>query len=566
MLWWIAAAHAADDTFFPGPGAEIVSFADLERAGAVRGRSGRILARAADPDAIAALPEVAAVVVLPGGVVSVRPRAGVDDLALSRALHGREDVEWAHPDVILDVVPTEMPDDPFVTAQWHLENTGQEGRIPDLDIDAETAWAYATGAGQLIAVLDSGVQLDHPDLRVTAGEDYVERDGDPSPGPYESDGHGTCAAGVAAAAGGNGIGVAGVAYDAEIYAIRLFGENDGVALTAEDTYEAFVEAVDAGASVLSNSWGWSGCWASSLAAFEAMYAYAEAEGRGGRGAVVVISSGNEGCDIDEHGFLAHETPIVVGAIEGDGRLAYYSNFGETLDLVAPTALTTTDMTPGGYGSHQGADEVRGSFGGTSASAPVVSGTVALMIEANPRLTAAEIREVFCDTAARVDPEGARYDESGRSVLYGCGRIDAGAAVMAVANAEPLAPVPIPVERSYAPRAVLSWEPAADPDGDVQAYVVRWSRNGEPEVVVETEGTSLDVGPEIEAGDVVSWRVRAVDAWGPGPWSDVVEMRMVAPDVRPAPVEEPARGCSHASPAGWLGIVGLLAARIRRAGS
>jgi subtilisin family serine protease len=275
----------------------------------------------------------------------------------------------------------------------------------------------------------------------------------------------------------------------------------------------------------------------------------------------VFAAGNNGCDTDGDGMLAHEEAIVVAALEGNDQRAGYSNFGDVVDISAPTGLLTTDVFPGGYGSYGGLDEFSDGFSGTSGATPVVSGVVALMIEANPRLTAAEIREVLCETSVRVDLENAAYDEQGRSPYYGCGRVDAGAAVAAVANGEPGAPVPVRVsELVYAPRAVLAWDPAADPDGDVLFYELEWARDGGDPVVVEVNGTSLDVGPEIDAGDVVTWQVRAVDPWGPGPWSELVETQMILPPDPPADVEEPARGCATSGGAGWVGLIALIGLR------
>jgi subtilisin family serine protease len=227
----------------------------------------------------------------------IEVRRGVDEIELARRLHGTRGIAWAQPDFARRAVPTSIPNDPYFAEQWHLENTGQWGSATSagVDVRAPEAWELSTGVGAIIADIDTGVDLGHPDLRVIAGRDYVDDDDDPSPGPEWDDGHGTATSGLAAAIGDNGLGVTGVAYDAEVYAIRLLGG----ATSLSDFYGAFVEAVDAGAWVLSNSWGYSdGCPDVPLYGVEQeALEYAETVGRGGLGSVVAFSAGNGGCDI-----------------------------------------------------------------------------------------------------------------------------------------------------------------------------------------------------------------------------------------------------------------------------
>ncbi len=315
MLLWllVAPALASDDTFHPNGSHDVLSIAALQRAGQIVGRTGRILVHADDADAIARVPGVASVVRLRGGLLRVTPAPGVDDLALSRQLHDLSGVGYAMPDLLLPATVSTIPNDPLLPYEWDIENTGQNGGTPDIDINAEEAWATTNGAGQIIAVLDSGVQLDHPDLSVIPGYDYVSRDPDPSPDPNDWENpHGTCVSGVAAAVGDNGIGVAGVAWGAQIYAVRLIG---GTSSSTEDLYNAFVDAVEAGAGVLSNSWGWSENCASipPYGTFVDMANFAEDKGRGGLGSLVTFAAGNGNCDIENDGMLAQPTLVAVSA-------------------------------------------------------------------------------------------------------------------------------------------------------------------------------------------------------------------------------------------------------------
>lgn len=534
MVLLLCALARADDTFFLGAGDARVSMAELLRGTVVTGRTGALLVKSDDVQALARRAEVQEVVALAGGVTKVIPRPGVDDLALARALHGSAGVAWVNPVLTLALRPTEIPDDPLYAAQWHLENSGQGGRIAGVDIDAEQAWAYATGKGQIVAVIDTGVQVDHPDLAVIPGRDYIDRDDDPSPEAIDGGPHGTGVAGIAAAVGNDGIGVAGVAYDAEVYAIRLIGGNT----STEDLYDSFAEAVDAGAGVINNSWGYYGCDpVPAIDTFREMFNYANTEGRGGLGTVVVFAAGNDGCDNSNDGMLGNAKVIGVAALEWTDVRASYSNFGDNVDIAAPTGLLTTDETPGGYGDHGGDDAYWDGFSGTSGAAPVVAGTVALMLEANPRITAKQVRDALCDTAVRNAIDSAEWDEEGWSPWYGCGRINAGAAVAAVANTAPLPPVPAFVRAEVQEgRAILAWEPAVDPDGDVRAYDVAWWRGDDVEgaATVSTTGTWIDLGAELTAGDLVSWRVLAHDAWGPSEWSATSSFTVLAAAEAPDP--------------------------------
>jgi subtilisin family serine protease len=528
-------------------------------------RTGALLARIADPVALEADPDVARVEVLGGDghVVRITPREGVDEVAFSVRLHDRAGVAWAHPDLVLPLVLHAMPDDPFVADQWHLENTGQRGWTPGVDVNAETAWSVTAGEGALVAIVDTGVELTHPDLAVIGGWDYVDGDADSSPDPdYDGGPHGTAAAGLAAAVGNDARGVAGVAWGAQVYAIRFIGGYTSLG----DLYDAFVEATDAGAWVISNSWGFGDDCSPfpTYGSIEEAVDYAESTGRGGLGTLVVASAGNENCDISEDGFLAHPGVIGVAAANGDDDREWYSCWGDHVDVSAPSGgVLTTDLTgDAGYGSWDGDDACYGDFSGTSASAPIVSGTLALMLAANPRLTAAEARAVLCETSVRIDVDHGGYDESGWSPYYGCGRIDAGAAVMAVADDPPAAPEPrIPQEQAAVDRVLLAWDPALDPDGDWLSYSVSWWLDPAFVQVIAVEGTSLDLTGRVRRGDLVSWQVSAIDRWGPGPASPARSFRVVG---TPHPLAADA-SCAVAGErrGGLMGILLALVALARR---
>ena len=489
------------------------------------------------------------------GIALVELDAGADELAFSRKLHQQPNVKWAHPDFLLDLQLHAMPNDPFVGQQWHLENDGQTG-APGVDINAELAWTLTTGEDQLIAIIDSGVDLTHPDLLGTSGYDYVDQDEDSY--PADGNAHGTACAGLAAGIGNNEEGGAGVAYGAEVLGVRLLGGPT----TMSDMYGAIVNSVDAGASVLSNSWGFSGsCQGYSIPeAYEQALDYAEEQGRGGLGTVVLQAAGNDNCDISNDGLLAYPTIVAVAALSASDDKESYSSFGTPIDIAAPSGgLITTDITgEAGYGSYAEDNNYTGGMSGTSAATPVAAGVYALMFAANERLTAAQARDIVCQTATRNDILDAEFDDSGWSPYFGCGRIDAGAAVMAVANVAPEVPASaMSVSEVYEDRIWLDWSAAIDLDGDALTYKIQWWTNEDESEVQELLLTaqSLDVTDSAQAGDVLYWRVQAIDLWGAGEWSETYALDVVA---RPLPAEpEAPQGACQSSPRfamWWLGLV------------
>ncbi len=552
LLLAVALTAAEPMTFYPGVGPELaVLEADSTVGGMPVRRTGYLLARADDPEALRAHPDVAELEVLRGSghVVRIRPRPGRDEFALSRALRERADVAWSHPDLILPMVPHALPDDPYVDGQWHLANTGQSGWTEGVDIDALDAWDVTTGDGALVAVIDSGVETDHADLDVIPGWDYVAGDEDPNPDLGSDEGrHGTSVAGIAAAIGDNGTGVAGVAYGGSVYAVRLLGFNTSTA----DVHDAFVEAVDAGAWVLNNSWGFGDDCPEiePYAVFIEAMEYAESVGRAGYGTAIVASAGNGNCDIGNDGFQAQPQVISVAAADGDDHREGYSSFGVHVDVTAPTNLLTTDLSGStyGYGAYNGDHDYTGSFGGTSGAAPVVSGTLALMFAANPRLTAADARDVLCETAVRVDLGDGEYDDDGWSPYYGCGRIDAGAAVHAVADlGGPETPTILAPEGDpWVEHVLLRWTESSDPDGDLVTYDVTWwlAHDQDSATTVTTTATHLDLTGEVNAGTTVGFYVEAVDPWGPSEPSEIVTflVQKWMPPEEEEPEEEEGEGC------------------------
>ena len=463
-----------------------------------------------------------------------------DPLRQAHALGLEPDVLWADADRFVRPVPDEPPvDDPNFPDQWHLENVGSNrSAIPGADIKVRSAWEITDGAGILIAVHDSGVDLTHPDLRLQGtGLDIIDGDYIAS---WEAvdDGapHGTSVAGVAAAIGNNTLGVAGVAYGASILPVRILGTPAmGQPTTYADIYDAFAFSVDSGAAVINNSWGLitGDCEPiQEIPTFSTANEYAITVGRRGLGATVVWSSGNQGCD----GLVSpwHDDPgvIAVGASNDRDERIGYSTMGPQLDVVGPSGgrggafVWTTDITgEEGYSS----GDYNPYFSGTSCSAPVVSGVLALMYAANPRLRWDQAEEALCATAERVMPAEAQYSVVGWSRAYGCGRVDAGAAVHAVANTAPPAPhFEHPAGHAVrADHAVFLWASAPDADGDALTWRLEISDGSSEPLVVDTGEDPRWDGRDTLSPGAWTARVVGIDAYGEGTWSEPWPVQILA---------------------------------------
>ncbi|MEM6377043.1 MAG: S8 family serine peptidase [Bacteroidota bacterium] len=322
------------------------------------------------------------------------------------------------------------PNDPLYGEQWGLNNTGNAKEYnstnlvgtPGADLNLEAAWDIHTGTSAItIAIIDSGVDGTHPEFagRMVPGYDFVNNDNDPSDNP--GDGHGTSCAGIAAAAGNNGFGVAGVNWGAKIMPLKALQDGTG---SFQDIADAVIFAVDNGADVISMSLG--GGSSASVLANAINYAY-------NSGVAVFASRGNGDSTADNYP-SSYSTVISVGGLSPcdtrktptscDGEFWWGASYGggpNKMDFVAPAArITTTDITgSGGYSSGDYTD----SFNGTSSACPYAAGIGALVLSYNPTLTPDELRDILRNTS--VDIGAAGYDAE-----TGYGRLDAAAALMA----------------------------------------------------------------------------------------------------------------------------------------
>jgi len=336
--------------------------------------------------------------------------------------------------------PSEIAD-PLFSSQWHLSNTGQANGTPYEDANLIPAWNLGyTGAGITIGIIDTGLDTDHPDyaLNYRSDIDYDFIDDDTDPNPSSSDEtHGTSVAGVAAALANDTCGV-GTAYNADLLGLRLI--NTDVSVSSTSTASALTwhpEVVD----IYNNSWGhdisegayMSGPGATSYAAI----VEGITDGRNGLGAIYVWAAGNgleEQSNVNYDGWANNRYTIAVGAVGDYGSQSSYSEPGAPMLVCAPSngnsqGITTTDIA-GSDGATS--TDCRSDFGGTSSASPLVSGIVALMLEANPQLDWRDVQEILATTAVKVDADDSDWTQNGADYWvnhkYGFGRVDAAAAV------------------------------------------------------------------------------------------------------------------------------------------
>jgi len=292
------------------------------------------------------------------------------------------------------------PTDPLYAAQWHLRMMG----------DIERIWAEYSGAGVNVGVYDSGVDYNHTDLAANYDAslhviDPLNAVIDPFPIGV-SDGHGTACAGIIGAAM-NGTGGVGVAWGVTLTGVNVDFDNTGLYGSINGPTPALVDIIEQAATrfdVMSNSWGsfpdfladngiiGSGYGAQVVGAFGTLVA----TGRGGLGTVIVQAAGNDNSDANGEGINSSRFTINVTATEATGFASDYSSYGSCIIVAAPSAAVTTDVT-GTNGYDPG--DFTATFNGTSAATPVVSGVVALMLDANGGLGWRDVQNILAASAS-----------------------------------------------------------------------------------------------------------------------------------------------------------------------
>ncbi len=297
-------------------------------------------------------------------------------------------------------MPT-TPTDPLYASQWHFTLIG----------DIQTIWDEYSGVGVHVGVYDSGTDYNHEDLAANYDSSLHVVDGannpiDPGvPNGSADNPHGTATAGLIGAAMNNGVGGTGVAWGTSLTAVNIFNPVLYGYVNAADP-SGFMDVAGQAAGlfdITSNSWGatplfgsyqslTNGSFADGL---DEVYGLNAANGRGGLGTITVQAAGNDNLDANGDGVNASRFTITVAATEQTGFAAWYSNYGASILVTAPAAAVTTDITGGdGYDPTNYTTD----FNGTSAATPVVSGVVALMLDANSDLGWRDVQNILANSS------------------------------------------------------------------------------------------------------------------------------------------------------------------------
>jgi subtilisin family serine protease len=360
-----------------------------------------------------------------------------------------------------------VPTDPLYSQQWYLRNLGTIlPSVAGIDVNVVNVWDTRKGSGVVIGMVDDGFEISHPDLASgyvgALSRDYVGGDFDPSPynaagDPWvlpRDDNHGTAVAGLAVARENNGLGISGVAPRASWAGIRLLEMplDEGHLASAMDWQNQSI-------AIKVNSWGPPPNLPNVLAEPGSLPRLSirtgTETGRGGKGVIYVFPAGNgrqNGMQGNKNAYANMIHVTAVSAVNASGVLAPYSEFGSHVVATAPSGgasgapkVLATDRT-GAVGYNAGGspgDLADGNYTvmgleGTSVAAPLVSGVVALMLEAQPNLNWRDVKEILLRTGRKLNPGDSKWTsrEGGRSGVplikhheqYGGGLVDAEAAV------------------------------------------------------------------------------------------------------------------------------------------
>lgn len=399
------------------------------------------------------------------GIKEYRAADAVTALAALEALGSRKS-DLAEPIFLAKIEPCGAPNDPLYPFQWHLKAEAQKSGnlrsavMPGEDILVEDVWGYPSGPGKRgsgvdVVVLDDGIELTHPDLTnnlrpLLLHQSFTLVDTGGAPG--STDFHGTTVAGVIGARGNNNLGVCGVAPEAFLTSYRIFGNGD-TSVWETKSWEALGINND-WIEIKNNSWGATAPYVNFVSLMEASLSDARLYGRSSRGTIIVFAAGNSaanGWRSDYYEYSKDRGIIFVGALDHLGAKAEYSSPGASVLVAAPsgnlfptapTTTTTDRVGPVGYNTNSANNnhanlDYTASFNGTSSAAPVVSGVVALMLEANPFLSWRDVQEILVRTAAQNAPQDPEWSVNAAGFpineKFGFGCVQAKAAVEMASN-------------------------------------------------------------------------------------------------------------------------------------
>lgn len=342
-------------------------------------------------------------------VVIKRPVFEIQSNAV-KMLAQHPNVDIVEPNYIYRI--NKMPNDPMLGQLWGMINTGQpdsqrrEG-IAGIDIGAQQAWDITTGSKDVIvAVIDTGVNYNHPDLKDNMwtnaaelnGEAGVDDDGNgiiddihgasfvtaakPTGDPLDDHGHGSHCSGTIGATGDDGKGIVGVAWNVRIMGVKFLSANGSGSL--DGALKAIDYATSHGAKILSNSWGGGGYSETLKQAIERSNS---------AGTLFVAAAGNESNNNDSNPTYpaTYDVPNIlsVAAIDNRGQIASFSNYGKTKVHVGAPGVNILSSTKG---------DKYDSWSGTSMATPHVSGMAVLLASAEPALSGVEMKERIIATS------------------------------------------------------------------------------------------------------------------------------------------------------------------------
>ncbi len=380
-----------------------------------------------------------------------------------------------------------IPDDPFFENQWGLNNTGQSGGSPDADIDAVEAWEIETGSSAVvIAILDTGIDLVHPDMSgkiwINGGEvpgndidddgngfvddvngwDFINEDAD----PQDDNSHGTHTSGIAGSASNNGEGIAGVCWGCSLMPVKVLG-SDGIGTYAQ--ISAGIEyAADNGADVINLSLG-SETYSEPL---ENIIGYAH-----DNGCVIIGAAGNFNDD-DPFYPAAFDHVLAAAALDHNDVKYQLSGYGDWIDLSAPGVDITSAVLHEGYSS----------WSGTSMAAPFISGTAGLLFSAFPSWNNLLIESHMLHLADDVDNANPGY-----AGLLGKGRINS-FNCLSVSPEPDLHLIETSIDDSASP---ADGDGALDPDETANLIVTLYNSWGD---AVSVSGTIESSHPHLSITD------------------------------------------------------------------
>lgn len=327
--------------------------------------------------------------------------------SLIAALNKNPQIDFAELDSLHQTLYA--PNDPALSTQWHHSN-----------ISSSAAWdAYRGTEAVTVAIADTGLYTAHPDLQASVVGTYNVVDG--TTDVTDSHGHGSNVAGVAAAIGDNGVGIAGVSFASPIYSIKVSNLDSGSAYTS-DLAKAIQYAADNNIKIINLSYD----------SCDSPTVRTAADYMETKGGLVFLGAGNNG---QRETYPAESSLVCLSATDANNALTSWSSYGQHVDFAMPGSAIYTTNNAGTYSS----------VSGTSFSSPMMAGAAALLMSINPALSPFEVKDIFKQSATDLGEPG--WDEK-----YGWGLVNLGAAVaMAASGTDPYTDVGLPVATIVSPQ-------------------------------------------------------------------------------------------------------------------